>query len=207
MANEQVDRVYAARTVAEQEAVYDGWAESYERDLCAMGYRAPHVAAAAFARFVPLDVAPILDAGCGGGLQAEALKLLGYGPIHGFDLSDGMLAVARRKGIYEELRRMALGDGLDYPAGLFGAVISVGTITQGHAPPSSFADLVQVTRPGGRIVLSQRNDAGIDPAYTEARADLEASGKWRNIFVSKEFLAMPYSEPDVTVQALVYEVL
>lgn len=207
MADTKVDAVYAAETVAEQEVAYDGWAASYERDLCAMGYRAPHVAAATFARFVSLDAGPVLDAGCGGGMQAEALKLLGYGPIHGFDLSEGMLAVARAKGIYDDLRQMALGNGLDYPADHFAAVISVGTITQGHAPPSSFADLVQVTRPGGRIVLSLRNDAGIDPAYARACGDLETSGKWRNIFTSKEFMAMPYSEPDVTVRALVYEVL
>ncbi len=76
-----------------------------------------------------------------------------------------------------ESQWMALGNGLDFPKGCFGAVISVGAITQGHAPPSGFADLVEVTRPGGRIVFTLRDDAGIDPGHGRARVDLQTSGK------------------------------
>ncbi len=115
MSNSMVDRVYGAKTQDEQEAAYDEWSAQYERDLCAMGYRLPAVAAAVFARYVPADAAPILDAGCGGGLQTEPLATLGYGSITGIDLSEGMLSVARGKGIYAELHRMALGGRLDFP--------------------------------------------------------------------------------------------
>ena len=94
-----------------------------------MGYRLPALAAGAFARFVPLETAPILDAGCGGGLQAEPLAQLGYGPLIGLDLSEGMLAVAKTKNIYAELYQGALGAQLDLPDNSMGAVLCIGTIT------------------------------------------------------------------------------
>ena len=87
-----------------------------------MGYRLPAMTAGAFTRFVPADAGPILDAGCGGGIQAETLALLGYGPLVGLDLSEGMLEVARQKGIYQELHQGALGAQLDLPDISMGAV-------------------------------------------------------------------------------------
>lgn len=207
MHNEMVERVYGATSVDEQEAAYDEWSAQYERDLCAMGYRAPFVAAAVFARYVGANVSPILDAGCGGGLQCEPLAVLGYGPIVGFDLSEGMLSVAREKKIYQNLHKMALGDGLDFPDNTFAAVISVGTITPGHAPASSFGDLIQVARPGAPIVFTLRSDPGIGPEYWETCLELEKAQKWCRQFSSEEFLAMPYTEPDVVCRAHVFEVV
>ena len=90
-----VSKSYHANSVEEQQEAYDNWAVQYEADLCAMGYRILAMITAVFTRYVPVGTAPILDAGCGGGIQAEPLAMLGYGPIMGIDLSDGMLEVAR----------------------------------------------------------------------------------------------------------------
>ena len=207
MTNSMVDRVYSAKTQDEQEAAYDEWSAQYERDLCAMGYRLPAVAAAVFARYVPTNAAPILDAGCGGGLQIEPLTTLGYRSITGIDLSEGMLSVARGKGIYAELHRMALGGRLDFPDDCFAAVLSTGTITPGHAPAESFEDLIRVTRPEAPVIFSLRSDAGQDPKYAETCDRLEAAGRWRHIFSTAEFVPMPYSEPDIKARVHVYEVV
>lgn len=207
MSNPIIDRVYSAKSQDEQEATYDEWSARYERDLCAMGYRVPAVGAAVFARYVPPDAAPILDAGCGGGLQAEPLAALGYGPIIGIDLSKGMLSVARDKEIYAELHQMALGGRLDFPDDSFAAVLSIGTITPGHAPPESFGDLIRVARRKAPIVFSLRSDAGQDPAYAETCDRLEAEGRWRHIFSTADYLAMPYSEPDIVMRVHAYEVV
>lgn len=205
MSNSMVDRVYNAKTQDEQEAAYDEWSAQYERDLCAMGYRPPAVAAAVFTRYVPADAAPILDAGCGGGLQAEPLVALGDGPL-GIDLSEGMLSVARSKGIYEELRQMALGGPLDFPDDAFAAVLSIGAITPCHAPAESFDDLIRRARPGAPFIFSLRSDAAQDPYYAETCDRLEAAGRWRHIFSTGDFVSMPYSEPDITGRIHVYEV-
>lgn len=205
MNHDQIKRVYGAQSNDEQEAAYDEWSARYERDLFAMGYRAPAMAAAVFARFVSPDTSPILDAGCGGGLQCEPLATLGYGPIVGIDLSEGMLSVAREKKIYESLHKMAMGNGLDFPENTFGAVISVGTITPGHAPASSFRDLVHVARPGAPIVVSLRSDPGIDRDYWDTCCALEEAGKWRRLFTSEPYLPMPNTEPDIFCRAHVFE--
>ena len=203
--NELLDG-YNASTVDEQEQAYDNWAENYERDLFAMGYRLPGIIASVFARFVSPDTAPILDAGCGGGVQSEPLALLGYNNITGIDLSEGMLDIARQKGLYEELHQMTLGEHLDFPDNTFSAVISAGTITPGHAPPETFDELIRVAKKDALIVFSLRVDDEQDPSYPAYINKLETSGKWSKVFTTPGFHTMPYGEPTVRNCVHVYQV-
>lgn len=196
---------YKAASLDEQQTAYDDWADQYERDLCAAGYRLPAMIASVFVHHVPAGTAPILDAGCGGGIQSEPLAALGYGPITGIDLSEGMLSVARGKDIYDSCRQMTLGEPLDFPDDRFAAIVSCGTITPKHAPPHSFDELIRVARPGAPIVFSLRDDAAQEPEYPAALRRLEDAGQWRPIFVTCSFHSMPYGEADVTHRIHVYE--
>ena len=204
MSDNKVLNSYAATSSSDQQATYDSWADSYERDLCAMGYRLPALAAGVFARFVPPETAPILDAGCGGGLQAEALALLGYGPLIGLDLSQGMLDVARQKGIYADLHQGALGAQLDLPDDSMGAVLCIGTITPNHAPPESFDGLIRVARPGAPIVFSLRDDREQDPSYPARVEDLVKAGAWHEVWSSQSCQSMPYGAAEITHSVHVY---
>lgn len=206
MSGTSVSKSYTASTVDEQQSAYDEWAEEYEQDLCAMGYRIPAVIASVFTRFVPLDASPILDAGCGGGIQAEPLAMLGFRPITGIDLSEGMLEVARRKGFYSELRQMTLGESLDFPDDTFAAVLSAGTITPGHAPAHSFDELIRVARPEATVIFSLRDDSRQQPEYPATLERLEAAGAWSSVFLTDSFHSMPYGEPEVTHRIHVYRV-
>ena len=204
MSDNKVLKSYEKSGPDAQQATYDAWAESYEQDLCAMGYRLPAIAAGAFARFVPLDTGPILDAGCGGGIQAEALSLLGYGPLIGLDLSPGMLDVARRKNIYADLHQGALGPQLQIPDDSMGAVLCIGTITPNHAPPDSLDGLLRAAKPGAPIVFSLRDDPAQEPAYPERAAALTAAKAWTEIWSSPSLHSMPYGAEDVTHRVHVY---
>ena len=206
MPKTNVSHSYQATSLEEQQAAYDRWAKEYEFDLCAMGYRIPAVIAAVFTRFVASATAPILDAGCGGGIQSEALAMLGYGPMAGIDLSEGMLHIARDKGIYAELHQMTLGERLRFSDDTFAAVLSSGTITPKHAPAHSFDELIRVAMPGASIVFSLRDDPTQEPAYPEALLRLTASGAWRETFVTESFKGMPYGEPEIFHRVHVYEV-
>jgi SAM-dependent methyltransferase len=201
-----VARSYRAETLEEQQAAYDSWAKQYEIDLCAMGYRIPAVMAAVATRFIPASATPILDAGCGGGIQAEPLAMLGYGPITGIDLSKGMLEVACAKNIYGELRQMTLGEELDFPDDAFAAVISSGTITPHHAPPKSFEELIRVAKPGAPIIFSMRDDPAQEPEYPATVTALAEAGLWGKVFSTENFYSMPYGEPEITHRVHVYEV-
>ncbi|NKB25992.1 MAG: methyltransferase domain-containing protein [Kiritimatiellae bacterium] len=201
-----VSKSYHAKSVEEQREAYDNWAARYEADLCAMGYRIPAMIAAVFVRYVPQGCFPILDAGCGGGIQAEPLAMLGYGPIVGIDLSDSMLEVASSKNFYSELKQATLGETLDFPDNYFGAVISSGTITPKHAPPHSFEELVRVTRADAPIIFSMRDDPLQEPEYPAMLGKLENEGKWESVFEGPGFHSMPYSEPEITHRIHVYKV-
>ncbi len=207
MSDRPVDRSYRAKTPAEAQSAYDHWAQTYEADLCAAGYRIPAMIASVFTRFVPSDTKPLLDAGCGGGIQAEPLAELGYGPITGIDLSEGMLGVARDKAIYHDLQQQVLGEPLDFADGHFGATLCSGVITPGHAPPHSFDELIRITRPGGMIIFSLRTDAKQAPEYPAAVDRLTQTGAWAHDFSTNPFHSMPYGEPEVLHQINVYKVI
>lgn len=205
--NPQVDRAYGAKTREQSEEAYDDWAKQYEADLFSYGFRVPIVAATVWSRFVTPNDGPILDAGCGTGLQAEPLYLAGYEPITGIDLSSGMLDIARKKNIYSELHGVALGEKLSFDANSFANTITVGTITRGHAPPHSFDELIRVTRKGGLIVFSLRVDDGQDPAYPAAIAEYEKENRWKMVYQTDPFIAMPLGEPDVSCRVFVYRII
>lgn len=201
-----VDRSFQMETADEARSAYDDWAATYEADLCAMGYRIPAMIAAVFTRYVPASTSPILDAGCGGGMQAEPLVELGFGPITGIDFSQSMLQVAKGKGLYAELKQQVLGERLDFPDNAFAAVLCSGVITPGHAPAHSFKELVRIAKPGARIVFSLRCDEKQKPEYPEYVANLTKAGVWKHLFSTRPFHSMPYGEPEVLHQIHVYEI-
>jgi ubiquinone/menaquinone biosynthesis C-methylase UbiE len=202
--NPQIEKVYGASTLQQSRAAYDEWAQTYDADMFAYGYRAALVAATIWARFVKPEGGPILDAGCGTGLQAEPLKLAGYGPISGIDQSGGMLEIARQKNIYAELHQMALGERLSFDDNSFADVLSIGTITPGHAPPNSFDELIRVTGQGGLLVFSLRADDDQVPDYLSAMAAHEKANRWARVFETKPFASMPLGEPEVFHKICVY---
>jgi predicted TPR repeat methyltransferase len=146
--------VYGAEDKAQVAAAYDAWAETYEAEMRAAGYRHPSVGLALVARHLPRGAGPVLDAGAGTGLIGEWLSILGYPEVEALDLSAGMLAVAARKGVYSHLTQAALGDPLPYADGQFAAVVSTGVFTTGHVGAEALPELLRITRKGGVIVLT-----------------------------------------------------
>jgi ubiquinone/menaquinone biosynthesis C-methylase UbiE len=105
----------------------------------------------------------ILDMGCGTGLLAEYLGLSGVdaGRITGTDFSDGMLSVARRRGI--RCVKCDIAD-MDFPEDSFDAVLSftVMRIFEGPDEPEIVGGVKRILRDGGLFivtVLTSRVDA------------------------------------------------
>ena len=92
-----LDALYTEGAVTDTAGLYDDWAERYEADLEAIGYAAADRCAAALAGADPDRRSPVVDLGCGTGLSGEALKAAGFAEIDGYDFSEGMLKLARRK--------------------------------------------------------------------------------------------------------------
>lgn len=203
----QAPWVHIPKDNRELQERYDLWAEKYEQNMHEIyGYSLPQRGAEMLATHLPEVSSLILDAGAGSGLVGEALGALGYRQIAGIDISPGMLEKARQKGVYGELRRMILGEQLDFPSHHFHGVISIGVLTTGHAPPSALDELVRITTPGGIIVFSMRSDTYEERGFKEKQEALEKAGLWRLAEVTPEFAGLPEGEPETRHRIYAYSV-
>ena len=168
MAKSFLDRVYAARSGEEQRALYDDWSASYDQEVSENGYATPGRTAALLAGVLTPHDAPILDFGCGTGLSGAAMAGVGFAVIDGVDISERMLATARARGVYRDLRAIPLGAPLDIPVGAYRAITAVGVIGAGAAPLPVLDELMSCLEPGGMLAFSFNDHTLGDPAY-EAR--------------------------------------
>lgn len=202
---QRLNRVYAAQGTDDIERIYNEWADDYEEDVFTLGYTLPGVAAGFIGRHVPPGE-KALDAAVGTGALGDILRVLDYADLTGIDLSEGMMQRAREKGAYRELRRMMLGEPLDFPDDHFDACFSVGVFTEGHAPPESFDELIRVVRPGGWMVFSVRADVYEKGGFREKQRALEADGRWRLVRMSDAFTMFPAIESSHDGLIFVYRI-
>jgi SAM-dependent methyltransferase len=206
---QRLERVYGAGSNDELRAIYDDWAGQYDQDLLAFGYSYPPVIAGLVGRYLRERDAPILDAGAGTGSVGEVLTILGYTCLTGIDLSDGMLAVARAKAVYVELRNQTLGEPLDFADDVFAAAVSAGVLTTGHAPPSCLDELIRITRPGGHLIFTLSVPAFEEGGFKPKLEALSAADRWREVETTPTWCALPRAraESAVMARAHVYQVI
>lgn len=203
---ERVQWVYASKSNQELAERYDAWAKDYDADVFSYGYKIPAVIGGFTCRHVKPGSGAILDAGAGTGIMGEILALLGYSDLVAMDLSQGMLDVAATKGVYKDLRQMVMGEHLDFPDNAFAATVACGVLSLGHAPPSSFDELVRITRPGGHIIFSVRADVYLNGGFKEKQDALEQAGKWKAAVITDPFYSLPLGEPEVQHRGFAYQV-
>lgn len=168
MTREFLNEVYDARDADETRALYDDWSDSYDKEVGSNGYATPGRCAEALAQFLKDQTRPILDFGCGTGLSGLALKLAGFETIDGVDLSEEMLAKARAKRLYRNLKVIEAGADLPFNGGDYAAIAAIGVIGAGAAPISVFDDLMSALDKGGYLVMSL-NDHALQDRANEAR--------------------------------------
>lgn len=199
-----LEGVYAARSQEELASAYANWSVDYDRETIAAGYCLPFVIAGWVARHVPVGDGPMLDAGCGTGLSGPYLRALGYDAIEGLDFSEEMLGLARLRNAYGELKRATLGETLPWPDGYFGAFLSTGVFTEGHAPATSLEELVRITRSGGHAIFTVRDSVLEKGGFRAVFYGLEKAGRWLPVEESQPFRAFAIDEPEVIVTAFVF---
>jgi predicted TPR repeat methyltransferase len=95
----------------------------------------------------------VLDAGCGTGLCAALLRPYAR-RLHGVDLSNTMLAEAKKKRHYDALSRCDLGSIGTYPAGPFDLIASSDVLVYFGDLAAVLANFASVLRPGGWLLLT-----------------------------------------------------
>lgn len=204
---ESLPGVFSAKSNDDLLNQYKTCASTYDEEYVTGGYRLPALASAFLARYVPTDGRPILDAACGTGLTGDNLHILGYPNLFGIDLSPIMLEYAKKLGIYKQLEEMVLGKPLRFNTDTFSATIATGVFTEGHAPHSSFDELIRVTATGGHIIFNVRDDIYEQHGFREKQEALEAEGSWRLLECSDRFRPFTVAEPNVIARLFVYQII
>jgi SAM-dependent methyltransferase len=199
-----LERVYGAKSREDLEKAYDDWAEQYDEDLFKFGYLFPAVAAGYMGRHVPPG-SKLVDAGAGTGLMGRVLHAMAYHDITAFDLSQGMLDVAKQFNVYRQLDRQILGEPLKYDTDSFDACVSTGTFTEGHAPPSGYDEIGRIVKSGGCFIVTIREDVYLNDGFKSKEDEMSAAGKMELIDRSEVFRTFSSAEPEIVGRVYVYQ--
>jgi len=108
----------------------------------------------------------VLDCGAGTGITGimAAKKVGSRGKVTLFDLSEGMLSVAREKVVRENLQeRVAFQTGdmvhLPYDDNIFDVVLSTYSLCPLYDPVKGAQELYRVTKPGGKLAIAHSTDS------------------------------------------------
>ena len=172
------DKVLNAKSLQDISEAYGVWAKTYDQDLLDnFGYQAPARSVDLLRKYLLNKEAVVLDAGCGTGLVGQLLVKAGRIQIDGADYSESMLAEAQSKQCYQNLQQVDLNQPLDYETASYDAVICIGTFTLGHVQPKALREMVRVTKTGGVICFTVRDEFWLKSDFGRLLNELEQSGQ------------------------------
>jgi len=157
------------------EKTFDSFAASFDAKLASLAYRAPALVAEMVAH-AGVDASgslDVLDAGCGTGLCGPLVAPYARRLV-GVDLSEGMLARARERNVYDELVKRELTAYLRDSPGSFDVIVSADTLVYFGPLEPVAAAAANALRPGGVLVFTVEELSG-DAGYS-----LSPSGRYRH---------------------------
>lgn len=193
---------------------YAHWASDYDDDTSDLRYTACELAYRLFislpkSDFLHVDIHDksirIMDVGCGTGLMGRTLYQNGYATIDGCDLSLEMTQEAAKLNIYDNLTsNININKSINPDwKNSYDCCFSVGVFTPGHFEPTALNQIIDMTKPGGLIVLSTRLAYYETSDYQQVSDQLEHEKKVKLLKVEKN---QPYTN-DSTAHYWAYAVM
>jgi len=136
---------------------YDQWGDSggYDEDMTEDVFLGPKYASDAVIRLLGDNSQQrIMDIGAGTGKVAIYLKNHNIVNIDALEPSSGMLKKA--EGLYKKTYVEFVSENT-IPDGIYDCVVTAGCFLPGYMPPDSLKQLANITKPGGRVVISLRS--------------------------------------------------
>ncbi len=200
-ADKRIDSVYHSASREQLAKTYDDWASDYDVDMQSIGYVNPAIIVGLVSRYVQDLTSAILDAGVGTGILGELLSIVGYTNLLGVDMSEGMLAKARVRNIYSDLRQGILGEPLNFKSSSLDCIVSTGTFTTGHAPASAFDELTRITKPGGVLIVTVGTIVWEKAGFKAKLDAMVAAGQLQKAATTLIYHPMPLSKTESGFQA------
>ncbi|MEA2286940.1 MAG: hypothetical protein QOJ21_2983 [Solirubrobacteraceae bacterium] len=140
---------------------FDRFAERFDQQLVnELRYRGPELTVGALRPHVRPQHIRALDAGCGTGLCGLLLREFAE-TLHGVDLSSEMLARARAREIYDELRRDELVSDIARHANAYDVIVAADVLIYFGDLDALFAAMARALTEGGLLALSaERTEDG-----------------------------------------------
>jgi predicted TPR repeat methyltransferase len=160
---------------------FDEYAPEFDAKLNQLAYRGPALLQILLDDLqLPPHSFDILDAGCGTGLCADALRPLAA-RLTGVDLSQAMLNFAQGRGPYDALHCQEIGSFLTQYPHAYDMIACIDTMIYFGALETIMAQLAQSLKKGGLLIFTteaadtQGQNFRLQPSgrYTHARAYLE----------------------------------
>ena len=154
-AYQMINQLHGETETTAVKAIYDQWATQYDSDLEQLGYLGPKIGGQVLGKHLPNQAALILDAGCGTGLAGHWLHTHGYRNLHGTDYSEGMLAAAAKRGIYQKLFQADFQQALAIETAVYDALICIGVMGP-RVRTNILEEFARIVKPGGLLCVSMR---------------------------------------------------
>ncbi|PAY19543.1 hypothetical protein CKO51_10510 [Rhodopirellula sp. SM50] len=168
-----------------RETFDENFAKSYEKQLQRIQYRVPELVAQAIqSSGIDGSDLDVLDAGCGTGLCAEALRPLARHLV-GVDLSDDMLQEAKKRNTYDELYERELTQFLMSGAGPFDLIVCGDTLCYFGELGEVLLGFFSCLKTQGKLIFTvERYQAGDDVDDGELvdtkPHELQPNGRYRH---------------------------
>lgn len=153
---------------------FDEFADTFDSKLEELSYRAPELLAAALTRHAEGADFRILDAGCGTGLCAQYLRPMAR-KLEGIDLSEEMLAHARKRKLYDRLSKAELTNALLTRSKRYDIAVAADVFCYFGDLSAVFAALGNALRPEGLFAFTLEThrktkdfELGISGRYTHS---------------------------------------
>ncbi len=157
---------------------FDGFAPTFDEVLASVGYAGPELVAAAFEKIEQPRFARVVDAGCGTGLCGPALRAR-TGRLVGIDISPGMIARAKQRGVYDELLVRELTAALAEMKGEVDVITCADTLVYFGDLAPVFAAASGALVGGGHLVFTvEKLEAGAGDDGRPATFRLNAHGRY-----------------------------
>ena len=173
---------------------YDDWAADYGKTVADWRYEAPGQVAQMLRTELPAE-SVILDAGCGTGLVGQALNEAGFKAIDGIDVSSRSLQTAETSGAYRGLQQVDMQKlPLPITDDLYDGLACVGVLTYLTDSIGTVREFSRVVRPGGVVVLTQRNDIFMERRFSDVLKQLSDEGIVARVRISEARPYLPENE-------------